>query len=207
MRYYANPSTPAIREAMRAGEVGLIKTPAQGIDVPEAVTWCADNGCFGKGYPGDAQWFGWLESQTHLANTCAFAVAPDVVGDAAATLERSTPWLPRIRDLGLLAAFVAQDGLTPDATPWGQFDVLFIGGGTEWKLGPQPRILAAMAADHGIPVHMGRVNSLRRLMYADAIGCSSVDGTHLIFGPDLGLAQLRRWLAFHRNNPTLRLDA
>ena len=30
---------------------------------------------------------------------------------------------------------------------------------------------------------MGRVNSLKRLRYADAIGCDSADGTYLTYGP------------------------
>ena len=40
------------------------------------------------------------------------------VGDAAATLTRSAPMLPRIRALGYPAALVAQDGLEHLAVPW-----------------------------------------------------------------------------------------
>jgi hypothetical protein len=41
---------------------------------------------------------------------------------------------------------------------------------------------------------MGRVNSLRRLRYAHSIGCHSVDGTHLAYGPDRKLPELLGWL-------------
>ena len=69
-----------------------------------------------------------------------------------------------------------------------------IGGTTSWKLGPAAAGLAAQARRRGLWVHLGRVNSLRRLRYAQAIGCHSVDGTFLAFGPDRNLPTLLRWL-------------
>jgi hypothetical protein len=42
---------------------------------------------------------------------------------------------------------------------------------------------------------MGRVNSLRRLRYADAIGCDSADGTYIAHGPDINLPALLGWAA------------
>jgi len=179
---------------MQAGTLGFIDTPAQGNRRPPGITWCADNGCFGKGYPGDEKWLGWLERNAHEAPSCLFATAPDVVGDAAATLERSAPWLPKIRALGYPAALVAQDGLEALEVPWDEFDVLFLGGTTEWKLGPWARELTRQAKDRGKWVHMGRVNSERRYRYANAIGCDSADGTFLVFGPDKNLPRLKTWL-------------
>jgi hypothetical protein len=41
---------------------------------------------------------------------------------------------------------------------------------------------------------MGRVNSLKRLRYAEMIGCDSVDGTYLTFAPDENLPRLLGWL-------------
>lgn len=173
----------------------MIATPKQGNPIPLRAAWCADNGCFGKGYPGDEQWFAWLESFTLEERArCRFAVAPDVVADAAATIARSTPWLPRIRGIGYPAAFVAQDGQEHLPVPWGELDVLFIGGSTAWKLSPAARRLVADAKAHDKRVHMGRVNSERRIRYAHAIGCDSVDGTYLSFGPDLLLPDVLAWL-------------
>lgn len=122
-----------------------------------------------------------------------FATAPDVVGDAVATLERSRPWLPQIRALGYRAAFVSQDGLTPGTAPWDEFDVLFIGGSDEWKLGLSGRLIAVEAKQRGKWLHMGRVNSARRLQYATWIGCDSADGTFLTFGPDVNLPKMLRY--------------
>ena len=190
--YMANPCTEQVVDTMIAGRLGYIDTPAQGNRRPAAVTWCADNGCYSDRWD-EAKWWRFLTDNAHAATTCLFAVAPDVVGDAAATLDRSMPWMPKIRALGYRVAFVAQDGLESLTVPWDDFDVLFIGGTTEWKLGPQARALVADAKARGKWVHMGRVNSERRYRYAHAIGCDSVDGTFLTFGPDVLLPRLLSW--------------
>jgi len=193
MLYLANPCGPAVIDAMRDDRLGFIDTPAQGNRRPAGVVWCADNGCFGKGYPGDQAWLAWLRKNSVDAATCLFATAPDVVGDAAATLERSAPFLPQIRGLGYPAALVAQDGLEHLEIPWESFDVLFIGGTTEWKLGKAARRLIREAKTRGKWVHMGRVNSERRYRYAHETGCDSVDGTYLTFGPLINLPKLLAW--------------
>lgn len=192
MTYFANPSTPRVRTAMADGLLGCIVTPKQGNRIPDGVRLAADNGCFGKGYPGDDAWWAWLQGLP--ADRVAFAVAPDVVADAAATLVRSLPWLGRIRSLGMPAAFVAQDGLEDLDVPWDSFDVLFIGGSTSWKLGRHARAVVREAKARGKSVHMGRVNSHERLRYADAIGCNSADGTYIAFGPDVNLPKTLGWL-------------
>jgi hypothetical protein len=179
--------------AMHRGELGYIDTPAQGNKRPHGVTFCLDNGAFSDRFDED-KWWRFLTTNAHAADTCAFAVAPDVVGDAQATLDRSTPWLPKIRALGYPAAFVAQDGLEELTIPWDDFDCLFIGGTDDFKLGPHARTIAAEAKQRGKWVHMGRVNSQRRFMYATAIGCDSVDGTYLTFGPHTNLPKLLAWL-------------
>lgn len=205
MLYLANPCAPAIIDAMGTHAIGYIDTPAQGNKRPAGVKWCADNGCFGKGYPGDKEWLNWLRSNAKDSATCLFATAPDVVGDAAATLARSAPWLPEIRRLGYPAALVAQDGLEHLGIPWDAFDVLFIGGSTEWKLGHAARHITSEAKKRGKHVHMGRVNSYRRYRYAELIGCDSVDGTYLVFGPDKNLGRLLGWVDAAASQPALEI--
>jgi hypothetical protein len=194
VRYFANPVPPAV-PAMNAGLLGMIATPAQRRPVPPLATWCADNGCFGVGFPGVGPWLEWLAGFTEGERArCAFATAPDVVADHDATVTRSGPWLDRIRQLGYPAAFVAQDGARPNSVPWDTFDVLFIGGSTRWKLGPEARAVIRRAHDHARPVHMGRVNTWRRLRYAAAVGAASVDGTYLTYGPDVNTRRLLAWM-------------
>ena len=202
MRYYATASGPRVRDAIRHGLLGMITTPAAGNIVPAGVDWCADNSCFTPGrYPGDTAYLRWLTARADRAARCAFATAPDIPFDAAATLNRAVPMLERIRAAGYPAALVAQDGLENLAVPWSSFDALFIGATTSWKLGSAAAALAAEARARGLTVHMGRVNSLRRLRYANTIGCHSVDGTYLAFGPDRNLPRLLTWLA-DLNNPS-----
>jgi hypothetical protein len=187
---------------MRQGLLALIATPAGGSPPTPEVAWCADNACYTGRYPGDRAYLAWLARHQPHATRCGFATAPDVVADAAATLARSAPMLPRIRDLGYPAALVAQDGLEHLPIPWRSFDVLFLGGTTTWKLSPAAARLAERARTHGLAVHMGRVNSLRRLRHAAAIGCTSADGTLLAYGPDRHLPTLLSWLdAVNRSHP------
>jgi hypothetical protein len=209
VRYFANPCGQAVIGSMLAGQIDYIDTPAQGNKRPDGVAWCADNGAFSDKFD-EGKWWQFLTDNAYAAKDCVFAVAPDVVADAAATIERSKPWLPKIKALGYPVAFVAQDGLgihwngslhagdlDGPTIEWGEFDCLFIGGSTGWKLGAYARSLVHEAKRRGKWVHMGRVNSERRWRYADAIGCDSVDGTFLTFGPDANLPRLLGWT---RNN-------
>jgi hypothetical protein len=201
--YLANPCGGVeVAAAMRAGQLGFIATPAQGNGRPPGVVWCADNGVFGSGYPGDAGYLAWLAAQAGKAD-CLFAVAPDVVADAAGTLTRSAPFLDPIRRLGYPVALAAQDGLEQLAVPWADFDVLFVGGSTGWKLGAEARQLVGEARSRGKWVHFARVNSERRFRYAHHIGCNSADGTFLTFGPRRNLPQLLAWVRGVADQPAL----
>lgn len=200
MIYLGNKSSGAVAEAMASGDLGMMCTPGEGKPPNDAQVWAADNGCFGKGYPGDVEYLGWLAKHQGHADRCLFATAPDVVGNAKATLARSKPFFPVIRALGYRVALVAQDGLQHLMIPWDAFDVLFIGGSTEFKLSEDAARLVGEAKQRGKFVHMGRVNSLKRLKYAQAIGCDSTDGTFITFGPDINLPKVLGWLEdVHQN--------
>lgn len=84
--------------------------------------------------------------------------------------------------------------MTPAMVPWEAIDAMFIGGTTAWKLGEAARELAGVAKAHGKWLHMGRVNSERRVMYAKLVGCDSVDGTYIVFGPDKNAPRVASWM-------------
>ena len=105
----------------------------------------------------------------------AWITVPDVVGNAELTQILFNYWQPELE--GLPLAFAAQDGAEHLRLPWGRFDCLFIGGTTDWKLSPQAAYLGREAKRRGKLLHMGRVNSDKRLRYAFELGCDSVDGT------------------------------
>ena len=197
MLYFANPCGPDVIAAMQAGTIGYIDTPAQGNARPAGVAWCLDNGAYSDNFD-EAKWWATVVNNAPYAASCAFAVAPDVVGDAEATLVRSRPWLAEIRGLGYPVAYVAQNGFADHFVPWDDFDVLFIGGTTEWKLGPHAIEAAHQAKLRGKRVHVGRVNSEKRFRFAAApyphgLGADSADGTFLTFGPDVNLPKVLAW--------------
>lgn len=206
MLYLSTPSGPDVCAAMSAGLFGCMTTPAQGNVLPPGAKWAADNGKFGKGWPGPEAWYLWLKDtvERYGPDGCLFAVAPDRPFDAAGTLSESRPWLPMIRDLGIPAAFAAQDGceygLLPD---WDEFDVLFLAGTTDWKVGEVAMSLSWEAKDRGKQVHMGRVNSLERLQVADFFKCDTADGTYFAFGPTTNLNRALGWMSELERQPSL----
>lgn len=160
--------------------LGRLLRPGNG-NGPDDLPWAIDNGAY-AGFDEAAWWK--LVSGLQGSPGCLWVVAPDVVADAPATMALYEIWEPRIRSLGFPVAFVAQDGQTADSVPWDRLDCLFIGGTTEFKMGPVARDLAWQAKAKGKLVHMGRVNSKRRMRYAYDIGCDSVDGTSFSRFPD-----------------------
>jgi hypothetical protein len=158
--YLANPSTALTRARMSDSYLGAIMTPKQGNLLPRDALFCVDNGCGpgrdgkpGNGYPGDGAYLTMLiklrkedlatgaDRYDPLTSRCLFATAPDVVGNAEATIERSRYILPLIREYAdLPAAFVAQNGMERVLAAmsaaeteefWDDFDVLFLGGSKE----------------------------------------------------------------------------
>ncbi len=168
------------------------------------VTWAADNGCFAKGDEFDAgAWLEWLASLRRYRGTCHFAVAPDVLGDWESTWARSAPYFSTIRQLGFKAALVAQDGMPLRLLDLGGYDALFIGGTDAYKLSEPAYQAAEIAHRQGRWVHLGRVNSLRRLQAARVSCFDSADGTYVAFGPDRNLPRVYDWLDAVNGQQTL----
>lgn len=162
------------------------------------VPWAADNDCF-QGLNA-VEFTRMLDRITGLPG-CLFVTCPDVVGDHSATMLLYPSWSREITRRGLPVAFVLQDGCTERSVPW-EADALFIGGSTEFKLGAEAERITLAARERDVHVHMGRVNSAKRIRYAEEIGCDSVDGsgwamfnkTHL----DRGLEETRAAVARER---------
>ncbi len=197
MIYLSSVTTPRHWPSLAAAGIGIMLTPRHGVRLSATAAlpvWAADNGCFNQGerFVLD-DYLAWLGRMAPAQSTCLFATAPDVVGDAAATWERSRDVLPVLRRMGYRAALVAQDGLEHQTIPWSAFDVLFVGGTTRWKL-TIAYDLADAARSRGKWVHAGRVNSRRRLRAMRAGRYDSADGTHSSFGPDKRVPQLVRWV-------------
>jgi hypothetical protein len=221
-----------LRAAQRRGDIGLMVTPLIPTYIRVAAEYPVigvDNGAFSENQEFCPKKFLALlravAADSEIKRRVRFAAAPDVVrrvdgkvfGDAKATLAKFERWADKINTLGLPVALVAQDGLEDmqDQILWDRIQVLFIGGSTEWKLGQFPRSewrresrwfdLFREAKKRNIPVHMGRVNSEERLEIAEyGLGCSTVDGTYIKFGPKRNQENLERWL--NRENHRTDLD-
>jgi hypothetical protein len=159
-----------------------------------------DNGCFSR---PDAfhlkSYLGMISRVAGMTERISFATAPDVFdivagrGNWPATLAKSLPVLPLIRKAGAPAAIVLQDGATSKTVPWGEIDAVFVGASTRWKLSEACRQICLDARRRGKWVHMGRVNSLRRMRLANRFRCHSVDGTYLRY-PDSHVMDVADWL-------------
>lgn len=183
-------------ELYHKAHFGLMLTPhMQNRVALHQVVWGADTGCFAhpERFTMDG-YLAWLAKYERCRATNLFATAPDLLGNAKGTLEQALPVLPELRRHGWNAALVAQDGLEHEDVPWDEFDVLFIGGTTDWKLSSAAADLAREAGSRRKWVHMGRVNSLRRMAYASELGCQSVDGTLIAYGPSIHVPKMSEWL-------------
>lgn len=203
---YLSPLSGELK-MIRHPMLGCMVTPDNDRGVPDGMAWAADNACFAQGGRFDlGRWLRWLERSTHPRGACLFATAPDVVGDAEATLRRSAPVLSVIRELGYPPAYVAQDGFNPGVVPWDAFDALFIGGTTAWKRAERGGYAAiAEGKRRGKWVHVGRVNGGPFLANVTLVGADSADGTGLAINPGQNWPRLRR--ALDRLNAQMPLVA
>lgn len=198
MIYLSSPVKESELPTMQEAGFGLMLTPTHGDRrrvLSGGMTWAADNGCYSqssKFVPSD--YLAWLELMRPVQASCLFATAPDVVGDARATWERSRGILPVIRSMGYRAALVAQDGLEGMTVEWDSFDTLFVGGTTEWKLSEAAYSLVRQARIRGKHTHMGRVNSRLRFMAALVGGYDSADGTTIAYNPGRYIPEVKRWI-------------
>ncbi len=205
------------RSVSRAnGSLGLLVTPSNGNSVASLVKtglpWAVDNGAFSGFDPlAFRRLLGRCAGQPRLL----WIVCPDVVGDARATAERFEEWRAEVAQAGPVA-YVGQDGQEDFAPPWERFESFFIGGSTRWKLSAAAAGLAAEARSRGKWLHMGRVNSRRRMTIASDLGCDSIDGSSASRWGDkylwkylLWLRQLRQqavfeWVSEHHGGGTTR---
>ena len=146
------------------GKIGLLMSPEGYRPVPDYMPYALDNGAF-TGFDEAAFLTMLARPEKHKP---MWVAVPDVVGDAEATSRQFHEWKDRI---AFPLAFCAQDGHEPQDVPEG-VRCVFVGGTTEWKLANAHKFKGVAEW-----LHIGRVNTLRRLDWAERIGADSVDGT------------------------------
>ncbi len=173
--------------------LGILLTPKNRTSMQAVLArglpWAIDNGAFNA---FDEKGFLKLLERARGLPRCLFVAAPDVVGKAAKTLAQWPWWSALIRSRGLPVAFVGQDGQENLPVPWGTMHAYFVGGSTKWKLSQASADLCQEARRQGLYIHIGRVNSMRRLRTAYSFGADSVDGSSMSMFGDAHILKFAR---------------
>ena len=112
-----------------------------------------------------------------------FFTVPDEPFNWGETLNKFNAYRERVqklRDRGAPVAIVLQNGAKPGNVPWHDIDTLFIGGDDAYKTGPDAKACTQHAQKLGMNIHMGRVNTGKRMDVASEWGVNSADGTYLM---------------------------
>jgi hypothetical protein len=195
MIYFSGAISKKIDE-VASKDIGFLYTPQKHNTVTSTRPWCVDTGCFSSKFTFNADvYLAYLHKWKHLRASCAFATAPDVIGNWLETLSASKPMFQPIWELGYKVALVAQDGLVNTMIPWLEIDAIFIGGTTDWKLSLQSAAICREARRRDKWVHIGRVNTLKRIAFAKFVcQADSVDGNTIAFAPSVNLPKVENWL-------------
>jgi len=154
-------------------EINQLRTPLTGYKSGD-IEYILDNGAFSN------------FNETRFSNMvdyskddlyCKFIVLPDVVSNAKKTFEQFYEYKNKLKIVSNKCAFVIQDGINQDLMPsFDEFGCLFVGGSTEFKMSKKAFQLANLAKKNGIWVHVGRVNTPKRINKWFNF-CDSIDGS------------------------------
>lgn len=192
MKILVSGATKTMRRLAGHPNLGQLLTPQDGNSILAGMPYAADNAAYSNWDEGK-----FISLLNRLQGLSPMWVAsPDVVGKAIETDRLLDKWWPEIKEKrGLPVALVLQNGQESIGLPaeW-KFDAVFIGGDDAFKLGGYVRYIVEKMKKQGKPVHMGRVNSLKRVQYAFEIGCDSVDGTQFSMFSETYLPKFLRYL-------------
>ena len=176
--YASRTGTRRNLAALRSAEWRLLVSAA-GCLRNEGFPYALDNGAwsaFTQGRPFDERLFS--VALRKMGADADWAVIPDVVAGGLASLELSLRWMRRVLDETPRAMLAVQDGMSAtDVRPWlGSRVGIFVGGSTEWKLATLAE-WCELGRVVGCWVHVGRVNTMRRINHCQSAGATSFDGT------------------------------
>ncbi len=172
------------------GKIGHLFSPGSQRGPFEFIPYCLDNGRFGAGEEwSEAAWLKMLNWARLSGQRPGWALVPDVVGDRTGTLDSWRQYVAVVRGYGWPLAFAVQDGMTPLDVPE-EAQVVFVGGTTEWKLQTLAMWCGAFPR-----VHIGRVNTYKRLWLCHDAGAESIDGTGWMRGDQIQYRGLMAYLS------------
>jgi hypothetical protein len=181
------------------GRIGWLISPGGWRRPPAWLPYALDNGAFTawkNNKPWDAGAFMDLIERAQGHARPLWIAVPDVVADAKATIALWPEWSQRIHRAAprVQLAFVVQDGMTAADVP-ADASVIFVGGSTDWKWST-----LSMWAKSFPRIHVGRVNTERRLWQCHEHGVESCDGTGWMRGDQEQIEGLRRYLRLSTRN-------
>lgn len=172
---------------IQAGHGQMVSPQVGAFRIPEYGRWAFDNGAYTDYLHGevfdDALYAQRLQEISTLPDNRLpdWCVVPDIVADPT-SLAYSLRWRQALHgvDRRLKWYLAIQDFMTPEdvlhAMCLEPFDGLFIGGSTKWKWETASKWVQ-WGHDHGLPVHLARVNGPGPLQRAVDMGADSIDGT------------------------------
>ncbi len=155
-----------------------IMVSAKGPHRTEGFPYAIDNGAwhsYQQGLPFDEMAF--LKVYEKLGAGADFVVLPDIVAGGRDSLAFSMKWKVQLK-ARCPQMLAVQDGITVDDVKElvGPYLGIFVGGTSEWK----ERTMAQwgeLARERTAWLHIGRVNSIRRISLCEAAGAHSFDGS------------------------------
>jgi hypothetical protein len=154
------------------GKIGLLFSPGGQRGPFDFLPYAIDNGVYGKGEAWEeGPFFDLLDWAKLSGQNPRWVIVPDVVADRIRTLRRWDLYAERVAKYGWPLAFAVQDGMDVSDVPK-DADVVFVGGGTEWKWNT-----IRMWCSEFPRAHVGRVNGYRGLWVCHDSGAESCDGT------------------------------
>ena len=190
----ANNTAAVMRQLGRLwpGKVGLLISPEGWRNPTPYLPYALDNAAFiawRKRQPWDeAAFFGLLDKAAAAKYQPIWVIVPDAVADRDETLRKWDLYSPRVAAYGWPLAFAVQDGMRREDVP-SETAIVFVGGSTAWKWSTLPSWTAWFKR-----VHVGRVNTLPRLLNCEERGVESIDGTGWFRGDPMQTRELISWI-------------
>lgn len=145
----------------------------------EGFPYALDNGAWSYYQQGESfneeRFWGLLYAMGPAAD---FITVPDIVAGGLESLRFSEAWLPKLEGFGRLLLIPVQDGMRPaDVNGVLSNRVgIFVGGTTEFKLASL-QSWGELARKRNCYLHVGRVNTRRRIKACAMAGAHSFDGS------------------------------
>ena len=177
--YASHTGTRRNLAAMKDAGWHLLLSPKGNSLRTEGMRYALDNGAwtaYQQQQPFDEDAF--VRAVDLVGERADWIVMPDVVQGGMASLEFSLTWMERLKGIPTKLLIAVQDGVQlSDVAPYLSPAVgIFIGGSTNWKEATAGA-WGSLARRRNCHLHVGRVNTVRRIRICAAAGANSIDGT------------------------------